>query len=123
MIRRPPRSTLFPYTTLFRSRDLARDARGAGEVVGADRLLDPVDAAFLVDHAAAANRLGDAEHLVEVDHRRDLRTDRLLHRTQRLEVLARLAPSHAQLHGMETFVDQLTRFRDQARERHDAEAL
>src|SRR3712207_7277755 len=25
MIRRPPRSTLFPYTTLFRSRDLDRD--------------------------------------------------------------------------------------------------
>src|SRR2546426_1765348 len=24
MIRRPPRSTLFPYTTLFRSRDTAR---------------------------------------------------------------------------------------------------
>src|SRR3712207_7358275 len=24
MIRRPPRSTLFPYTTLFRSRDAAR---------------------------------------------------------------------------------------------------
>src|SRR2546430_5537237 len=24
MIRRPPRSTLFPYTTLFRSRDLER---------------------------------------------------------------------------------------------------
>src|SRR2546430_8749009 len=28
MIRRPPRSTLFPYTTLFRSRPLRRD-RGA----------------------------------------------------------------------------------------------
>src|SRR5260221_5974001 len=32
MIRRPPRSTLFPYTTLFRSRDraggLARELRG-----------------------------------------------------------------------------------------------
>src|SRR5256885_6539847 len=27
MIRRPPRSTLFPYTTLFRSRDAARKAR------------------------------------------------------------------------------------------------
>src|SRR2546422_4660350 len=25
MIRRPPRSTLFPYTTLFRSRDPGRD--------------------------------------------------------------------------------------------------
>src|SRR2546430_9422916 len=31
MIRRPPRSTLFPYTTLFRSR-LPRAARGAGRV-------------------------------------------------------------------------------------------
>src|SRR2546425_9145419 len=28
MIRRPPRSTLFPYTTLFRSRGAARPARG-----------------------------------------------------------------------------------------------
>src|SRR5436853_3464901 len=27
MIRRPPRSTLFPYTTLFRSRDRSVDAR------------------------------------------------------------------------------------------------
>src|SRR2546430_10701001 len=26
MIRRPPRSTLFPYTTLFRSRDMGRHA-------------------------------------------------------------------------------------------------
>src|SRR3712207_8799639 len=30
MIRRPPRSTLFPYTTLFRSRELPGDQRGAG---------------------------------------------------------------------------------------------
>src|SRR3712207_8803292 len=28
MIRRPPRSTLFPYTTLFRSLDLDRTATG-----------------------------------------------------------------------------------------------
>src|SRR5258705_6812953 len=27
MIRRPPRSTLFPYTTLFRSRHAGRDVR------------------------------------------------------------------------------------------------
>src|SRR2546430_8961714 len=32
MIRRPPRSTLFPYTTLFRSRDQPKDVRDhAGE--------------------------------------------------------------------------------------------
>src|SRR4051795_13777292 len=30
MIRRPPRSTLFPYTTLFRSRDVRRDRPGHG---------------------------------------------------------------------------------------------
>src|SRR5437764_7669377 len=30
MIRRPPRSTLFPYTTLFRSSALAGGGRGAG---------------------------------------------------------------------------------------------
>src|SRR2546430_13515997 len=28
MIRRPPRSTLFPYTTLFRSEEVARTAAG-----------------------------------------------------------------------------------------------
>src|SRR3989442_6997210 len=31
MIRRPPRSTLFPYTTLFRSREHAGEDRVAGE--------------------------------------------------------------------------------------------
>src|SRR3712207_9276738 len=38
MIRRPPRSTLFPYTTLFRSRELEeREARAADDcLVGAD---------------------------------------------------------------------------------------
>src|SRR5687768_18129582 len=30
MLRRPPRSTLFPYTTLFRSVDWKGPARGAG---------------------------------------------------------------------------------------------
>src|SRR3712207_7197850 len=31
MIRRPPRSTLFPYTTLFRSEGLALACEGAGQ--------------------------------------------------------------------------------------------
>src|SRR3989449_10782640 len=37
MIRRPPRSTLFPYTTLFRS----RDSRGALAAFRAGRASDP----------------------------------------------------------------------------------
>src|SRR3712207_9340562 len=36
MIRRPPRSTLFPYTTLFRSRNLARTDGSAGSMDGSD---------------------------------------------------------------------------------------
>src|SRR2546425_3953531 len=34
MIRRPPRSTLFPYTTLFRSQQLLRDDERLGAAVG-----------------------------------------------------------------------------------------
>src|SRR3712207_6950254 len=43
MIRRPPRSTLFPYTTLFRS--------GVG-------LLQPVEVELLLDRARAVVALG-----------------------------------------------------------------
>src|SRR2546425_3004258 len=44
MIRRPPRSTLFPYTTLFRSRALLRRTTGEdadGRLGFADLTLDP----------------------------------------------------------------------------------
>src|SRR3712207_7414945 len=50
MIRRPPRSTLFPYTTLFRSR-VARDARPLAEVIAA------VDGHERHIHAQAAERV------------------------------------------------------------------
>src|SRR5256885_6675243 len=42
MIRRPPRSTLFPYTTLFRS-VAARDARGAARGEAGHRRARPRD--------------------------------------------------------------------------------
>src|SRR5438034_4958184 len=60
MIRRPPRSTLFPYTTLFRSR------RDAGHE---DRVLDEGRIALLVDHLAVVRR--DLRP-VEVERRRDV---------------------------------------------------
>src|SRR2546430_5635600 len=40
MIRRPPRSTLFPYTTLFRSQEESDPDRGDDD----DRVVDRVDA-------------------------------------------------------------------------------
>src|SRR5687767_15326136 len=41
MIRRPPRSTLFPYTTLFRSRGARRQGRGSASQGGLDRADEP----------------------------------------------------------------------------------
>src|SRR3712207_6960088 len=51
MIRRPPRSTLFPYTTLFRSDDLVRSVAGrlrGAVLLGRDR---DVIAGALARHA------------------------------------------------------------------------
>src|SRR5256885_16807419 len=59
MIRRPPRSTLFPYTTLFRSQVPAHqvhelsDADGAGVAVAADADRDEL---LVREHRAGADR-------------------------------------------------------------------
>src|SRR5256885_5914818 len=50
MIRRPPRSTLFPYTTLFRSRGPGQDAR---EVEHADARQRPIAVGKLLGRALA----------------------------------------------------------------------
>src|SRR3712207_7082633 len=47
MIRRPPRSTLFPYTTLFRSLDLGRSGLPAEHLV---ERLPQLAEAEVVDH-------------------------------------------------------------------------
>src|SRR2546430_9590933 len=66
MIRRPPRSTLFPYTTLFRSDELLqlreRD-EGAGE---RDRADDRGE--LRRDRALDADRADVRPHGVELDH-------------------------------------------------------
>src|SRR5256885_13167065 len=67
MIRRPPRSTLFPYTTLFRSLhdllpggDAAREAHLVDARVGDQRLRDRVRLpGDEVDHAGRQVGLGD----------------------------------------------------------------
>src|SRR2546430_11400967 len=65
MIRRPPRSTLFPYTTLFRSPRVARhllDVAAIDVTLGVERVqrhrLPVIAAIGAVEHAGA----GDAKH-------------------------------------------------------------
>src|SRR2546422_4291789 len=56
MIRRPPRSTLFPYTTLFRSQEIAIGARHLAVVLGRQPQLQRGP------QATARHRRGPAQH-------------------------------------------------------------
>src|SRR3712207_7154487 len=90
MIRRPPRSTLFPYTTLFRS----VLAHGAPDVV------QPPDARGHIDHRARRRQrllVGPQERLVR--ERRPLLEghDRLERDPQRDRKSTRLNSSHANI--------------------------
>src|SRR5258708_25542772 len=68
MIRRPPRSTLFPYTTLFRSLEQARE-RAVGEDLAAGLAARAVVGLVLGVHDAlhrrAAHRAGFAKSSVQ----------------------------------------------------------
>src|SRR3712207_7132492 len=77
MIRRPPRSTLFPYTTLFRSPERVLRKVSAMNIVvlvkqvpdsGSERKLDPAD--NTVARASSDNR--SEEHTSELQSRQYL---------------------------------------------------
>src|SRR5258707_5160798 len=58
MIRRPPRSTLFPYTTLFRSHSIALSLSNVGHVA-LDQGDYPAARALLEESLAIRRALGD----------------------------------------------------------------
>src|SRR3712207_7834487 len=91
MIRRPPRSTLFPYTTLFRSRDLSRrlvELHGQHEH---QALLDPLthlpllDAYAELDEQAAEVAARSEEHTSELQSRQYLVCRLLLEKKKKQE--------------------------------------
>src|SRR2546423_3867520 len=67
MIRRPPRSTLFPYTTLFRSpRRLDRDRDARAQPAAADRHDDLREVRDVLEQLEAERALaGDDVRIVE----------------------------------------------------------
>src|SRR3712207_1453975 len=92
MIRRPPRSTLFPYTTLFRSKDLHHfthvdhDTRVAFVLVLGDQVIgvgrydrypgtDDAEVAFLIEDAHQGRGLGSVllEHLAAAARERGIK--------------------------------------------------
>src|SRR3712207_8128607 len=78
MIRRPPRSTLFPYTTLFRSAQVERFAPGFRKLILGRHVLEPSDLearnANLVggDVGGGSYRLRSEEHTSELQSRQYL---------------------------------------------------
>src|SRR3712207_7361122 len=79
MIRRPPRSTLFPYTTLFRSRGRARRARGEPEPLrGALRARRPRRARPGPDRGLARPRQEPRRRLRSEEHTSELQSRQYL---------------------------------------------
>src|SRR2546430_5386956 len=90
MIRRPPRSTLFPYTTLFRSRDAGRAAggRSADRLTGGDHGRDDTNAETgpAAHHPSATDR--SEEHTSELQSQSNLVCRLLLEKKKKTQKLA-----------------------------------
>src|SRR3712207_8024323 len=87
MIRRPPRSTLFPYTTLFRSQrvgDPARELRGRDRAVG-DVLVEDRAVRDLRRRHRTDAQLRSEEHTSELQSRQYL-VCRLLLEKKKIEL-------------------------------------
>src|SRR2546422_3514918 len=80
MIRRPPRSTLFPYTTLFRSLDHARDTLNTHDP-GRERVEDAVG--LQANRGESAVVVRSEEHTSELQSRLHLVCRLLLEKKNR----------------------------------------
>src|SRR2546421_5528397 len=81
MIRRPPRSTLFPYTTLFRSFLVAFGLRDPGD-------LPKIEGELVIPELAAEAATADRseEHTSELQSRSDLVCRLLLEKKKQREI-------------------------------------
>src|ERR1041384_1192080 len=89
MIRRPPRSTLFPYTTLFRSLHLLDDK---GDIATA--------AEHGADHAGQRDGPGEVLHVLRVDEDLEGATPAVLDDVVQRDVEGVLAVGPADLVGL-----------------------
>src|SRR2546430_5536970 len=72
MIRRPPRSTLFPYTTLFRSLGLASCVRFLGQVSNTDVVYRHLDLLVLPSRSEGLPNTRSEEHTSELQSQSNL---------------------------------------------------
>src|SRR3712207_8993168 len=72
MIRRPPRSTLFPYTTLFRSERLDCNWQGKGALLCIVRNLEQEQKAVAEQEMVSSEEMRSEEHTSELQSRQYL---------------------------------------------------
>src|SRR3712207_8090279 len=100
MIRRPPRSTLFPYTTLFRSGFISTNERLHSGGAKSERRIWFFRNGFqtLVDHAVhhLVNDLRSEEHTSELQSRQYL-VCRLLLEKKTIPIYIQLSHNHSHL--------------------------
>src|SRR3712207_8181464 len=98
MIRRPPRSTLFPYTTLFRSGWPSGRVRGLLFRMKDDPALDIADGKYrLADSPNGPNGRRSEEHTSELQSRQYLVCRLLLEKKNRPRCRTACRPSHREL--------------------------
>src|SRR5688572_32438745 len=85
MIRRPPRSTLFPYTTLFRS--VAMMAGGPSELLTFDRAGKPLGRVPIPPISALNELLRSEEHTSELQSQSNLVCRLLLEKKKTKNIL------------------------------------
>src|SRR5688572_31031176 len=86
MIRRPPRSTLFPYTTLFRSEDVHRFTAGVFTISYACAVVVPVVSGGLWDLTGSpAMAFRSEEHTSELQSQSNLVCRLLLEKKKTLQ--------------------------------------
>src|SRR5258707_3485077 len=90
MIRRPPRSTLFPYTTLFRSLFLGVENNDA-HVGGSEKIVFPVLSMPEGAKSRPAGRERSEEHTSELQSRQYLVCRLLLEKKKKKSCLVQIA--------------------------------
>src|SRR5258708_17561929 len=95
MIRRPPRSTLFPYTTLFRSPELPGDRRRDVGLDGEHILRRPIVAGRPQHLAIARAHQPGADHQRSEEHTSELQSpDHLVCRLLLEKKKYKISPNH-----------------------------
>src|SRR3712207_7296293 len=78
MIRRPPRSTLFPYTTLFRSEENAADVEPVGDLIYAKQSFGKVRWVLAVPDGSAFRSVQDLQGKRSEEHTSELQSRQYL---------------------------------------------